>query len=98
GLQTRGRGRVAEAGRVLDVRRAEEAGDLLGDVVDLVRDSPRRQVEGEARRVGRPDARGDLVERLVPRDPGEAALALPAAERVGEPPERTKLSARLSCQ
>ena len=49
-LQRGGRRRVADPRRVVDVVRAEEAGDLLRDVVGLVGDAARGEVDGRAAR------------------------------------------------
>ena len=46
-LQRGGRRRVAHAGGVVDVVGAEEARDLLRDVVDLVRDAARGEVDAK---------------------------------------------------
>ncbi len=94
GLETRGRGGVAEARRVLDVGRAEEAGDLLCDVIHLVGDATRGEVEGEPVGVARAHALGELREGLVPAHAREAGLALSPAERVGEAAELAELVAR----
>ena len=86
-LQRGGRRRVAHPRRVVDVVGAEEARDLLRDVVRLVGDAARGEVDREAVGCRGADAIGDQVERLVPRDPGEAGLA-------GAPHHRVRAAAR----
>ena len=43
---------MADARGVIDVVGAEEARDFLRDVVDLVRDAARREIERDAARIG----------------------------------------------
>ncbi len=92
-LQHGGRRCMTDPRRVVDVVGAEEARDLLRDVVRLVRDAARGEVDGQPLRSARTDAIGDEPEGLVPRDAGEATVAFAAHHRVGEPAEITELLA-----
>src|SRR6266852_3052384 len=55
---------MADPRGVVDVVRAEEARDLLRDVIDLVRDAARGEIEADAVRLRGADARGDVGERV----------------------------------
>ncbi len=79
----------------------QEAGDLLGDVVDLVGDAPRGQEEAQpiAAALVLPGAGiADPVRResqcLIPGDPPEARLTEAAEHGEGEPAEVAELRAR----
>src|SRR5204863_9036921 len=98
--QRPGRGRVADPRSVVDIVRADEAGDLLGGVVDLVRYPAAGEVEADP--VGRPAVGalgrahlpGDQIEGVTPRDPPEARLARATDHRIRQATEITKLRPR----
>ena len=92
GLHRRRRGRVADPGGVVDVVGAEEAGDLLRHVVDLVGQPPRGQVKGQALRVRSADALGDPLVGLGPVDTAEPRVTPLADHRIGETAELAQLS------
>ena len=85
---------VAEPRGVVDVVRAEEARRLLRRVVDLVRDPARGEIERGAPRIGRAQRGADAIERLVPRDDAEAAVAAAAHHRLPEAAERAQIVRR----
>ena len=84
---------VADACGVVDVVGAEEACDLLRDVVGLVGEPSRGQVEGEAFRTRAANAFGDEIERLVPGHATKPRLPLVPDHRVRESPEVTQFLA-----
>ena len=90
-LQHERRRRVADPGGVVDVVAAQEADELLGDVVRLVGEPAGREVHAEAVRPRGPEPVGDEVERVVPAHAPEAALALAPHHRVREAPEVPEL-------
>ncbi len=81
--------RVAEPGRIVDVRAAVRARSLLGRVVDLVGEAARREIERGARRIDGAEPGSGDVDRLVPGDRPESSVARAAHERdrqAAEPP------------
>ncbi len=92
-LERRGRRRVTDAGRVVDVVRPDEPRGLLRRVIDLVRDPARGEIETDAIGSGGADARRDLVECLIPRDARETRLARAPQHRVRQPSELPQLPA-----
>src|SRR5207249_6952347 len=93
-----GGGRVADACRVVDVVRAEEAHQLLRDVVGLVREPTRGQVERESLGAGLAHAGGYQLERVVPGDATEPTVAFLAQHRVRQTTELTQLLAAEQAQ
>ena len=83
---------MAEPRRVVDVVGAEKARDLLRDVVRLVGERPRRQVERDALGAARADARRDPRIRLVPGDAAKAAVAVLAHHRKRDAPELAQVT------
>jgi len=78
---------VAEAGGVVNVVGAEQAGDFLGDVVGLVGEAARGGVEGNAARVGMrggAETRAEKRESFIPGDAVEAGLAAAAKHGKGQ--------------
>ena len=86
--------RMAQARGVVHVRAAVHARGLLRDVVRLVGDAARRQVERGTCRIDGAKVRGGDVERLVPANHAEARLAGAAHHRLRQPPEVAQLLRR----
>src|SRR5206468_11951253 len=71
---------------------------LLGDIVDLVRQTSRCGVEGQPPRIGLAKARADRVESFVPSYAVEAFLPTGSHHRPGEPAQLAELSSRHALQ
>ena len=83
---------MADSGRVVDVVGTDEPGRFLGDIVALVGEASRGQVEGNALRVGGANARGDQRHGFIPLDASKTAVALAPHHRIGQPAEFSQLS------
>ena len=92
-LECPGRRGVADPRRVVDVVGSQEARHLLRDVVRLVGQSARGEVERDSLGCRGADSLCGKVERLLPSDPVEPELAAAAKHRVTEPSELAQRSA-----
>ena len=90
-VQTRGRGRMTDARRVIDVVCSDKTGDLLVGVVGLIGEAPRGEIPRHAARVRRAQAIGDETDRVIPGNAAKPLVALVAHHRDGEPPEAAQL-------
>ena len=94
-LHRAGARRMTQARGVVDVVGPEETGDLLRDVIHLVRDAARREVERDALRITRVDAAGDATERVIPSDRRETTFAVSTNKRAGDAPQFAQLGVGL---
>ena len=93
-LQGDGAGGVADAGRVVHIVGAQEAGHLLGHVVGLVDRPAGGEVEGDAPGFGCLQLPGDEGQGLVPRHRPEAPLAPSSQQGQRQAPQRAQLPLR----
>src|SRR3954470_14377167 len=74
--------RVAKAGSVIDVVRAEEPRHFLSHVIDFIRDAARGEKKSEPMWVGVAKSAGDSFQGVIPRNAFETAGAFFAKHRI----------------
>ena len=87
----RARGRVADAGRVVDMVGAEEARRLLGHVVDFVRHAARGHKKRHAAGIGRAEFGAEALIHLIPRNAAKSRRALFADHGIRQASEFAQL-------